>query len=443
MKKRVVILGAGISGLSLAFFLSDHFEVTVLEKRKRAGGWLQTESTSGFLFERGPRTFRKAHSPLLLALIEELNLKGELIDSAPEAKRRYLWMDGHLQSFPKLLLKSAFLLPVLKEWAIPANRSDESISTFATRRFNREVAERLFDPLTLGIYAGEIDHLSMKACFPRLKQWEEEYGSVTLGFLAQKRSKEPSPLFSLKTGVQSLIDALVKRLEGKMRCNQEVKALRFSEQEVEVITQGGSLHADLLFSALPVHAIAELFQPHDALLGQELAAIRSKSLQVVHLGYSQRVLPLSGFGYLVPRREKEQILGVVFDSAIFPQHNHHQEETRLTVMLNDSPDPIAASVEALQRHLNISARPELSRSVSMQEAIPQYAVGHLERIAALQKRVQSLFPRCVLVGNYLTGISVEACIATAKTAADRALRKGTALEFEDASQIGVGLFQCS
>lgn len=360
---KILILGGGITGLSAAWFLKKKdpsAEITLLEKENRLGGWIQTVKEGGYLFEKGPRTFQLGRSPHLLKLIQELNL--EILKSDPAAAKRFIFHQGKLRSISSFL---PTLIPYLirELFIAPSNKQDESIYDFAARRFSPKIAEALFDPLTLGIYAGDIRKLSIRACFPALYQWEREKGSIVFGLWSS--SKKEKGLFTLKGGMQTLIHELEKRLAIDIVFNCPVE--KIGEQEVFA---GGKLwRADRVISALP------LSLPH-------------RSIWVVHLVFEGDVLEKKGFGYLVPTQEKESLLGMIFDSAIFPDQGQ-RKKTRLTAMVRaEEKNPLESALSASMRHLGIHQKPIYSSSFFAKSAIPQMEVG------------------C----NYTEGISVDACI---------------------------------
>ena len=172
-KKRALILGAGISGLSLAWYLEKNqpeLEVVLVEKSDRVGGWLKTENIKGFHFELGPRTFKASRCPDLLHLVKELGLEREIIWSDDAAKKRYIWSNGTLNALPSNPLEFLFspltkgvLRALIHELFAPTYSGDESVKDFISRRFSPTVAENLFEPLMLGIYAGDIHSLSAEA----------------------------------------------------------------------------------------------------------------------------------------------------------------------------------------------------------------------------------------------------------------------------------------
>lgn len=422
MKKRVFILGGGISGLSLAWQLSRNpmqFEVSLFEAASQAGGWLGSQESGGFFFEKGPRTFKTSRSQHLLNLIDELGLKNQLIAADTKAAKRYLWMDGKLRAFPWPLCKFSIFKALLKEPWIAPQLGDESIGEFAERRFGKELAECLFDPLVLGVYGGEMQSLSIQSCFPFFKKLEEEYGSLIKGMLLKKRSRHPlpfnAPLFSLKKGSSQLIEALVSQLGDRVYLKEAAEELRFSSEGVEVFTNRGRYRGDLIVSALPPHEISRLISPYDNEISNLLSSIPMKNLHVVYMGYRSNCLKRRGFGYLIPSKEGEQVMGAIFDSAVFPQHNQDPGETRLTFMVRDQgqsqEETIEVALDAAKRHLQIKEAPRALEVRSAKQAIPQYLVGHKDQMRKLSTAVKTRFPRLHLAGNYLTGASVNDCIA--------------------------------
>ena len=395
---KVLVLGGGISGLSAAWFLKKKkpkAQITLLEKSARLGGWIQTEKREGSLLEKGPRTFQASRSPHLLQLIADAGLEKELIFSDPKAAKRYLWHEQKLRPFSSLLPSCFFSL--LREVFLPRKISgEESIYEFACRRFNPRIAETLFDPLALGIYAGDIRTLSIEACFPKFVEWEREKGSVVRGMFSPTRQKKIPGLFSLMGGMESLIEALRRQLDIEVIYNCPVEKI----EEKKVFACGKEWVCDRIVSALPAPAIGPLFNEPFA----------SNSIAVVHLIYDRSVLPKQGYGYLIPTREKEPLYGMVWDSSIFPQQNQ-RGETRLTAMVRpEEPDPIEAALDAVRRHLGCRERPIFTSLSKAEGAVPQLLIGHKEKIARFEARMQREVPSLTLVGNYFEGVSVEAAI---------------------------------
>ena len=318
--KKIAIIGAGITGLSAAYYLRrEGHEVSVYEKTGSPGGVIQT-ILSPYFFEKGPRTFQAGRCPELLHLIREVGLESELIYA--EGKTRYIY-EGRLKPFPMHIA----LIPLLFEGFKKKETKDESIWDFAARRFGKQVADRLIDPMVKGIYAGDAKKLSMTHCFPALKAMEGHF----LRSIFKKKGDHR--LFTLRSGMQTLIE----RLSQDVIFNTEV-------------TQPADLDVDQVFLATPRQDV-----PH-------------VSLDVTHVVFEAPVLTKSGFGFLVPSSQQSTILGVVFDSEVFPEQNSGNE-TRLTIM-SQGGDPLTAL-----DMLGITQPPDWRWTHTHKSAIAQYPVG--------------------------------------------------------------------
>ena len=222
--KKIVVLGAGISGLAVGWFLKQKFgnqiELSILEKKGRVGGWIHTLHKEGFLFEMGPRGFSpRGKGGSTLSLIKEIGLESALIASDKGAATRYISEGGRLQPFSmSFLLRKGILGAALHDLFTPrATVDDETITSFIERRFNRRLAEGLMDPLTKGIYGGNAQKLSVRSCFPSLWNHEQQKGSVVRGFLTQdKQKKPPAALYSFKEGMETLPQRLAEKLEDHL-----------------------------------------------------------------------------------------------------------------------------------------------------------------------------------------------------------------------------------
>lgn len=449
VKRRIVILGAGISGLALAWFLRKKFghdvDLTILEKSPRIGGWIQSIEKENFLFDLGPHSCRSTGSGQgALKLIEELNLQDQVIAADSSARNRFVLTGGEFKPLPTTLF--SFLFSPLMRGVLPAlwhdwrtvphiGGVDESIFSFISRRFNRDIADRLMDPLTSGIYAGNIRELSVQSCFPVLYQWEQEFGSVVRGLLATRKQKTEAvspfvkqmqrhPLFSFKEGMETLPRALKYHLDKDIELSCSVKTLHFLKEKIDVeLCDQRVLTADYVFSALPAHALAPLLSSSLPELAQTIGSIDSTSVAVVNLGYRKEMLKQKGFGYLVPSNAKEDILGVIWDSSVFPQQNRSKTETRLTVMLGgthrpdlcvlDHADLLKVALKTISRHLNINLQPDAVSIYVARSAIPQYRVGHPQKLCLIDQQLNGLSSRLFFLGSFFRGVSVNDCIIQA------------------------------
>lgn len=450
--KQYIILGGGISGLSLAWFLKRRFEdrvnIIILEKESRAGGWIQTVQQDGFIFEQGPRGCRPKGEVgrETLKLIEELGLQKEVIFADRAAHTRYLLMNKKLRALPsgflsflKFPLSWDIIRSIIKDLCTPAAMSkDESIYSFISRRFGTIVAERLFDPLVTGIYGGDIHQLSIKACFPLLADWEVS-GSVLKGAFFQKNKDikylttsrfveeaKKYPLFSFKKGMETLTIELSKRLAKELKLSSSVAKVNLYPHRVEIkLVNGMVIEGDHLFSTIPATKIASLLSSGRLTYLHQIPEV---SVAVINLGYYKHLLKKKGYGYLISSKENEQIMGMTWDSEIFPQQNTIPEETRLTVMMGGAHNQHIEqyslnqikeiALQSIKEHLQISSDPD---SVSIKlalQAIPQYLVGHNDKISEIENIISKMFRNLTLSGSSYYGVAVNDCIAKSRWIAD-------------------------
>jgi oxygen-dependent protoporphyrinogen oxidase len=445
MKRRIVIVGAGISGLALGWFLKqsqgDDIDLTILEKDARPGGWIRSIEKNGFLFDTGPRSCRTREAGKnTLKLIEALGLQNEVVACSPQAKHRYLFSNGKLQKLPSSLLGAIFspvtrkYMPLLlKEWfTAPNKNNEETIAEFISRRFSPAFAENFFDPLTLGIYAGDTHNLSMSACFSEMVQWEQQHGSILKGLFRHKSEQDANqsefvkemskvPIFTFKNGMESLTRALSHQLSKHIRVGMPATEITTNPSHLIIRTPSEEIIADHVFLAIPPHAIAKAFEP----LSHELKEFHAATVAAVHLGWNTKTLQKEGFGYLIPTKEKEQLLGVIFDSSAFPQQNRSSDQTRMTAMLGGTTGPDVAKLcddtligmtrRAIASHLGIDMPPDFAAVSRAPHAIPQYTKGHTNRVKSLKKSLNDLANgRITLLGSSWHGVSVNDCIREAE-----------------------------
>lgn len=447
-----VIIGAGISGLALGWFLKQkhgsNLKLTILESSNRPGGWVQTSIIDDFLFEHGPRSLRPEGSGIhTLKLIEQLGLQNEVISASPNAKKRYLYMNHKLHRLPSgflSLLTSPLNYQILKslwkDWFTRKKSTDEeeSIHQFTERRLGKEFARIFMDPLASGIYGGDIQKLSLQACFPFLHSLEQNHGGILRGILKYKQKEKSellshSPfiekirkngLFTLKRGLQSLIDTLAQDLSKIIELESPVRKLIFHSNSTHIILQNEkTLIADRLFVAIPPYKFAELLRENYPSIASQLDPIPATSIACIHLGYRLPVLKQHGFGYLVPSSEKQRLLGVVWDSSAFPEQNLHPQQTRLTAMIGGahfsnfctytSSDLTEMTLREIHLHLGIKESPSRVIVNQAYHAIPQYQVGHQRLVNAFENSLKQLFPQIAILGNGFHGISMNDCIARA------------------------------
>ena len=454
--KKIVILGAGISGLSLGWFLKKKHGSTlnlqILEKTSRPGGWIQTQQVQDTLFDQGPRSCRiRGHGLETLKLIEELGLSHQVLPADRAAKKRYIYTDKTLKALPGGWL-SLFTSPwtakliqgLVKDLTTPKSPlEDETIHSFFSRRFNPEMAETFIDPLTLGIYAGNIRQLSIRSCYPDWFEREQQYG----GLLKSLWKKSSSPLsmatpfidqmkkhsiFTLRHGMESLIQALSHQMHSHIMYQAEAVSL-YADQKKGVIKlrDGTQIDADYICSTLPAYVLGQLLQSRFPDLADFPLSIPHASVAVVNIGYYEKMHPYSGFGYLVPSKEKEKILGTVWDSSIFSEQNG-SFKNRMSMMFGGAHHPeidtfseeaiIDLALKALKHHLGITKYPNSIHVKKAFASIPQFLLGHHHRKGLFIKELADKFPHLSLLGMAFHGVSVNDCIVHAKLLSENLLR---------------------
>jgi oxygen-dependent protoporphyrinogen oxidase len=308
-------------------------------------------------------------------------------------------------------------------------RDEESIAQFVRRRLGPEFLDWAIDPFVSGVYAGDPERLSVRAAVAKIHALEAEHGSLLLGALARlarARSSGPMPvgrLISFRDGMQTLARALAESLGAAVRCGVEVAGIERAVDGWRVHTPAGEQRAERLVLSVPAYRAATLLAPLDGGLAAELAAIHYPPVASVALGFARDQVghPLDGFGMLIPSRAGRQTLGALFSSTLFPGRAP-AGQVLLTAFIGGARNPgITALDEAaiveqvladLVPLLAIRGAPVLARVRRWPRAIPQYELGHLERLARIDARVAAL-PGLDLRANWRDGISVGDCVANA------------------------------
>lgn len=412
-KKKVIIIGAGISGLAAGWFLKQRFgdsiDLAILEKSGRVGGWIRTISHEGFLFEQGPRGFRPVgKGEETLFLVRALGLENELIGSNTMAKKRYICLNGKLEPASlKLLLKKGLLKALWRDWRTAASPlEDESIADFCLRRFHPSILDAFIDPFVKGVFGGDAHQLSCRSCFPSLWNLEKQHGSIFRGLFATRKKKKgrlPS-LCSFKEGMESLPRALAKALGQHIHLSTPVMRIQQTSSFLRLhLSEERFIDADLILAAVPAPTLATLYPT----MASEFSCT---SLTTINCGWQGDLLTRRGYGFLIPSKEKESILGMTWDSDIFPQHNQGLQ-TRVCVMMKEENQPIECALEGIRRHLGIYKKPDALLVGQAKQAIPQYTLGHFKRVEKLK---QIMPPSMLLLGNSYEGVSVNDCMAHAR-----------------------------
>lgn len=443
--KRVVVAGAGISGLSVAWDVrrrDPRADIIVLERAQTAGGNARTLHVDGYTCEAGPDGFLD-NAPDTLQLVDELGLRPRLLRSSDEARRRFIYFHGHLEAAPAspaAFLKTKLLSPggkarlLCEPFAAKAPTGvDESVHEFAARRVGNEAAAVLIDAMVSGVFAGDARTLSLRAALPKMWEIEQKYGGLFKALLATRKSRRKedavgSPsgtLTSFLDGMGELTSTLAKELGPIVRTGTEVTGLtRTSGSHAWTVTStSGDFQTDAVVLAGPAAEAAHLVNRFDPALGAELAGVVTAPLTVVCLGYdAESVGPLSGFGFLAPRSQRLRILGALWETSIYP-NRAPAGKALLRVMIGGARDRDAIDLSdedlvACVRHdldaaMGLSARPEFVRILRHWRGIPQYNRGHLARMRRIDELMQA-HPGLHLAGNSYRGVSLNACITESR-----------------------------
>ncbi|KAM9368356.1 protoporphyrinogen oxidase [Phaethornis superciliosus] len=473
MAPTVVVVGGGISGLAACYHLARGPcppKVLLLEASARLGGWLQsTRTPDGAVFEHGPRGIRPGGvvGTDTLHMVSELGLEGDVLPvpgDHPASRNRFLYTGGALHKLPSGLggllrtvppFSRALIWSGVQDLTAPVGTEpDESVHAFVHRRFGPEVADIAVDSLCRGVFAGDCRALSARSCFPALFEAERRWRSVLLGLalgpgkgrgvesgLSRRARVERWSQWSLRGGMQSLAEALAAFLRPRgieLHCHAPLRRLqRCHDGRWQLTLADGTVTADHVISALPAAALAKVLPDEAEPLARELRLIPAVSVAVVNLQYKGVTLPVTGFGHLVPSSEDSSLLGIVYDSVAFPQHDGTgAASVRLTVMLGGAwfqqsfGDPATVAPEQLLQRAQAAVREQLGiepppiRSIVRvhQACIPQYTLGHWQRTECITRFLAEQQLPLSLIGASYTGVSVNDCIASAKAAVGRLLR---------------------
>ena len=465
----VVVIGAGLGGLAAAEMLlaeresgvSGRRRVTIVEPSGRVGGVIATSCHDGWLVERSADSFLAAR-PEGVALVERLGLAGELIGVNVPARRALVLRGGRPRPVPSgfrllapgnatALLTTPILSPlgrlrVLAERFVPARdaaRADESLEHFAVRRLGREAFERLVQPLAAGIWTADPARLSMAAACPEFFAMERRAGSLWAGERGRLRSAAGAQqavgarygqFVTLASGMETLPRRLAARVceQGAVIVTAAAVGVARGPHGRWTITLGGPsagdpLDADAVILAVPTAAAARLLGGCDPTLAGELAAIEYAGASIVSLGFSRRSVahPLDAAGLVVPRCEGRRILAVSFSSQKFPGRAP-ADATLMRTFVGGALDPDAAALDdgsltelvlaELRDILGVRSSPLIVQIDRWSGAMPQYHVGHVERVARI-RRLVATHEGLALAGAAYEGVGIPQVIASGQAAA--------------------------
>ncbi len=454
--KRYVVVGGGISGLAAAYALRKRHsqaEILLMEAQDHLGGVIHTDRHDGYVIEAGPDSILR-RKPEAVALAEEVGLAS--IGTNPGAHGAYIYHRGRFYDIPpgvqsgvptdvwalvqsgllswpgKLRAGFDFFLP-----RISRPNDDIALGRFLRYRFGDEVVDRLAAPMLSGIYAGNIDQMSMEATFPHFKDLEAKHRSIVQGARHTRPTPQPgggprpSMFATFAGGLQSYIEALSKSLDNvDQRCHTPVVSLGpSSDHGVEVVTEQETLVADGVILAIPAFAAAKLLSTNARMVSHVLEAVTYANLAVIGAVYkeSESVIPEDKTGFLVPRGEGFQMTACTYVSSKWHYPNvpggavirsYYGRAGEDILAMNDT-ELLALYRREMKDLLPKLGDPDYIAVFRRPRAIPQYQVGHLRKMAAAVQQLRTNSPRIALAGSYIDGVGIPDCVRRAITAAEQ------------------------
>jgi len=436
---RIAIAGAGISGLTTAFYLKQarpDWELVIYDPGQRAGGTMDTVDVDGFLFEAGGNGFL-SNKPDGLQLVQDSKAGGILMPSSDLARRRFIYTDAlhRLPESPPLFLKSKLIsfpekLRMAAEVLIPRRKDgfDETLQEFGYRRVGKGFTDVFLDAMVAGIYATTPDRVSVAAAFPVVVNLEREYGGLFKGMI-KKRKKDAGPggiLMSFRAGVSTFVRHLHACIDADWQLGNAVTSINRDRYGFRVESKKGSDSFDQVIVAAPSPVASFLLSDLDSELATRLNAIEYSPVAVVGLGYRYRAHPLPGFGLLTTTSANLPILGVLWDSSIFPDRAPEGGKS-LRVIIGGQRNPelvdqdeaglIATAREGIEKTMGLRDNPDVTFVRQWKQGIPSYAPGHIVRVDAIFEQLGQ-HPGLHLNCNAYRGIAMNDCIRNSRELAD-------------------------
>ena len=464
-KPAIAVIGGGMSGLAAAHRFAERkpdWSVTLFDGSDQLGGVLRTHFQEGYLLEQAADNFlRGPTAPWAENLCQRIGFSDQLISTNQKFRGAKVCWRGKLYPVPAgfQLMAPSRLTPLLTSGLLspwgklrliceplirePRDAGEESLAEFATRRLGREAFQRLVEPLVAGIYTADPAHLSVQAALPQMVELVREHGSLYRGMQHRKKqssqsSKTRGARYSLfvapKRGMSSLVEAIESRLkQTSIRTHCAVKEITAADQDRwHVVTETTRELFDGVVAATPTRISAKIFKRTLPQLSQNLQAISSASSAVVCVAYRKQEIgrPLNAFGCVVPSQENRQILAISCPSLKFPGRAPEGLELfRVFVggalqpeLLEQSDEQLVTLVQQqLQELLKVKSPPLFQRVFRWREAMPQYVVGHRERIRCIDRSVPES-GTLQLAGNGFTGVGIPQCVQQGETAAERLIQ---------------------
>lgn len=455
---KIIVVGGGISGLSLSYYLlkkKEHLplKVILIEKNERTGGNIITERYGEFLIEGGPDCFI-SEKPWAVELIKELGDEGEITGTIPENNRTYIYWNKRLWPLPEgwALLAPTKFLPFLKTGLISlkgklrasldlflprGKKDDETLADFVQRRLGREILEKIAEPLVAGIHSADPQNMSLKATFPRFLEMERKYRSLIFATLKMKRMRrefrENSIFLTLKRGLSHLTEKLENVLmkEGvKIFKGKEIKTIEKREGVFFLVGKGNEIFkGDIVVLTTPAWVSAGILKDLSEELSEILLRIPFVSTLTLSLAFRKDKFPVQfdGYGFLIPSLEKMNLLACTWMSNKFPSRapsSHHLLRCFGGGYKNE--EIIEKSDEEIYKDLLSSlflifgrkAEPEFAKIYRWKKAMPQYHIGHIDLVNKIE-RISEGIGGLYLAGSSYRGIGISDCVKDGKTIAEK------------------------
>ena len=455
MSKKVVILGAGISGLTSAYFLAkEGLDVIVLEKKREVGGSIDTLKEKGFLFDRGPNSGLET-TPVLSKIVSDLKLEDDLVYANKEGSKRYILRDNMLHPLPMnptafiktRLFSSKAKTRLFAEPFIGRSKDGyyQSIAEFVKRRLGQEFLDYAINPFVAGVYAGNPEELSVKSSFPKLYELEEKYGGLIVGTIKSirerrqraEKSKQSARMFSFADGMQKLPNAIASYLGERVHTFCDVTSIVKNDTGFRIkYNNAGHLKeidCDILLPTLPAYTAAELFKQWDEKLTEHFNAIYYPPVLALMLGYNKESIrqALDGFGFLVPAKERRSFLGAIWSSVIFPNRTD-DNKAAFTLFVGGARDPEIGNIDKellikkvrgeFEKIMGITEDPVYIGYKYWAKSIPQYNLGYIEHERYFDE-FEKNNPGLYLSGNYRGGISIGDCLKNGELISERIMKE--------------------
>ncbi len=409
--KRFLILGAGVSALVLAWFLKrrfgDRIDLKIIDCDKETSKDIFTEKKHGFIFEQGYRSFGyEINTRETFKLLDELGLRNQVTYSSPKNASKYIFQKRGMKKIAGKSLWHAFSF-LLHSKALD---TDESIYNYFAASFGKRFATKIAAPFFRSYCLGDIQKLSLKSCFPHLQRRKNL-------FLNEIFSKKR--IFSLKCGMETLIDELLLRVDPCIMHAKELSSLEFLPKSIKaVFSDGSKIEADRIFSTISAPVLAKLFSPIHHGLSRLFDSIPHQSLAIVNIGYHNLVMKKTFGSFFFPEEIEKNILSVFVDSNIFPEQNQIPEETRLTTLVNcekiEKKSVVDYTVGKLSKYFGLDFLPYVTSVRFAEESYPQYLVGHDSKLKEIDNTLNRVFSRFSIFGKSFSAIDVNNQIAQCK-----------------------------